>query len=168
MHWKFANPSTSCVRKGKQHAAVNRCNVTRIGSKYLTVPLVCSTSGIRCSHFPRLFSCRDRLTMKLPVFIVKSMWVETRRSSSGSSFVAFQYKPITPLIIVAQADMYDRMLYTFNVTAPGLGKQVIHQRKGNRWGSRLHLAPNQSFEILWAKRVEQQIEYSFVYWFLPR
>ncbi len=40
LNWKFANQSSFCQQKGKHQAFVNQCTITRIGSKYLKVPVV--------------------------------------------------------------------------------------------------------------------------------
>ncbi|CAF1266510.1 unnamed protein product [Adineta steineri] len=42
LNWKFANQSLFCQQKGKQEAFVNQCDITRIDSKYLKVPVVTS------------------------------------------------------------------------------------------------------------------------------
>ena len=89
----------------------------------------------------------------------------SRSLSSRFLPVSLQYKPIAPLILVAQADIDDRVSYTFNLTAPGLGEQPGTKEPRS---SRSRLAPNQSFEILWVKRVDNDLGHSYVYWFLPQ
>ncbi|CAF3572747.1 unnamed protein product [Adineta steineri] len=64
-------------------------------------------------------------------------------------YCRINYKPIAPTIIVTPLEYGDDVLYTFNITATGLAR-------------------NESFEILWAKRVNDQFRISYNYWFLEK
>ncbi|UJR36211.1 hypothetical protein I4U23_028943 [Adineta vaga] len=64
-------------------------------------------------------------------------------------YCRIDYKPIAPLISVTQSDHRETTLYTINITATGLD---LHE----------------SFEIVWAKRVNDEIRYSYNYWFISK
>lgn len=61
-------------------------------------------------------------------------------------YCRINYKSMMPVITAAQTDEIDRTVYVFNITATAL-------------------EPNESFEILWAKRVHASFRHSYNFWF---
>ncbi|CAF0785217.1 unnamed protein product [Adineta ricciae] len=64
-------------------------------------------------------------------------------------YCRINYKPIAPSILVTQTNHLETVLYTINITSTRLN-------------------PDESFEILWARRLHEEIHYSINYWFLPK
>jgi len=111
VNWKFANQTIPCQHAGAQQAPLHRCNVTKIGTRYLKVPLKSlNHQEIACAY------CR------------------------------INHRPISPSISVTQVEHDDQVLYAFNISTS-------------------RLSSNQSFEIIWSKRVSRDNENSVTYWF---
>ncbi|UJR09885.1 hypothetical protein I4U23_014107 [Adineta vaga] len=53
-NWKFANTNSFCQHRGKYQGFVHQCNITRLGSEYLKVPVISIDHGEQACIYCRI------------------------------------------------------------------------------------------------------------------